>query len=199
MRATAADAKAAWESLGDKATPKRAMAKLRAAGLTIAVRTFARWRKNGWVRDGDGYVADEVITARVTLEDIAPVVTGDPGTTVEDVVKNSPLAKALAGLPYDELLEAAAKGVLIAVPCFLEAALQKAEAIVSAQPQAAGTLVNACAQALESAGNGVLKADELRARRAMTLGQHNAANGNGHSHPHGFEDVIEAYKRGEAA
>jgi hypothetical protein len=78
------------------------------------------------------------------------LVTGDPTTTIEDLLRNSPDRKQLEELSDAELLRKAAREVLIAV-CLAARALMLKPTLVLTKPAEVGVLMRALAECYRAA------------------------------------------------
>jgi hypothetical protein len=85
-RATTALAKTVWERQREPSARKVARA-LAAAGYPVHFTTVALWKRTGWRAPESHHPLD---AARAGLDSIAPVVTGDPHTSIEDLIRTHP-------------------------------------------------------------------------------------------------------------
>ena len=83
-----------------------------AAGYPVHVTTVALWKRTGWRAPESRHPLDG---ARAGLDSIAPVVTGNPQTCIDDLIRNHPDRENLEKLPDAELLRLAAREVAMAV------------------------------------------------------------------------------------
>src|SRR5262245_13877904 len=90
---------------------RRVATALRQAGHPVYFTTINRWRSQGWreVKQGE----HPIHAARAALDSAVPVLTGDPSTTAEDVVKHSEAKQELEQLSDKQLLSAAARQALV--------------------------------------------------------------------------------------
>src|ERR1700685_2678284 len=134
-QATPQLAKAVW---GRQRRPSaRSVARaLRSAGYPVHFVTVARWRVANW-RAGDA--AHPLDTARASLDTAAPLVTGDPQTTIDDLIAQAPDRKALEASSDAELLSAAARELTIALIIIMRAFQEKADTLISTRLGAFGT------------------------------------------------------------
>ena len=85
-RANPVEARKVWESMARPST-RRVAKKLRQAGAPVSHMTVARWRRRGWRPLEREQHPLEV--AREQLDDAVPLLTRDPTTVAEDLVKES--------------------------------------------------------------------------------------------------------------
>ena len=85
-RATTALAKTVWERQREPSARKVARA-LAAAGYPVHFTTVALWKRTGWRAPESRHPLD---AARAGLDSIAPVVTGNPQTCIDDLIRNHP-------------------------------------------------------------------------------------------------------------
>src|SRR5258708_16493258 len=139
-RATPALAKAVW---GRQQSPSaRSVARaLTQSGRPVHFTTVNRWRAHDW-RDAKGqHPLDQ---ARAALESALPLMTGDPASTIDDLVRSSPERQELEGLSDSELLRRAARELATAVYVVAHNLLrQEAEALVITKTGAVAVLVRA--------------------------------------------------------
>ena len=85
-----------WDSMARPST-RLVATKLRQSGASISHMTVARWRSRGWrPLEREQHPLD---VAREQLDDAVPILTGDPTTVVEDLVKVSGERAELENLP----------------------------------------------------------------------------------------------------
>ena len=84
-RLTPAIAKAVWQAQ-QRPSARRVARALNQAGHSIHYTTINRWRAQGW-REIKG--EHPLHAARAALDSAVPILTGDPSTTAEDVIKHS--------------------------------------------------------------------------------------------------------------
>src|SRR5260221_14564199 len=92
---------------------RRVAKKLRQAGAPVSHQTVARWRRRGWrplEREQHPLEA-----AREQLDDAVPLLTGDPMTVADDLVRASAERPELEKLPDAELLRRAARALAVDV------------------------------------------------------------------------------------
>src|SRR3984893_13170143 len=110
-RATTALAKTVWERQREPSARKVARA-LAAAGYPVHFTTVALWKRTGWRAPESRHPLD---AARAGLDSIAPVVTGNTQTCIDDLIRNHPERKNFEKLTDAELLRLAAREVAMAV------------------------------------------------------------------------------------
>jgi hypothetical protein len=93
-------ARTVWEAT-PRASSRRVAARLRRAGMPVSHQTIYRWQKNRW-RPVEG-TEHPLELARRLLNDVTPLLTGDPLSVAEDIVKASADQAALEKLPDREL------------------------------------------------------------------------------------------------
>src|SRR5690348_4148948 len=106
-RATPAMAKLVWQGIRWRPGSRKVARKLLQAGFFAHHTTIARWRRQGWTATGKG---QESIDAALTGVDIAaPLLTGNPNTSTDELIYLSKTKAQLEGLSDKELLTAAAR------------------------------------------------------------------------------------------
>jgi hypothetical protein len=120
-------AKKVWDNMVRPST-RRVATKLRQSGVMISHQTVARWRNRGWRPLEREQHPLEV--ARAQLDDAVPLLTGDPMTVVEDLVKASGERAELENLPDGELLHRVARELAVDVIVVCDAFLRQPEAII---------------------------------------------------------------------
>jgi len=105
-----------------------------------------RWRAHDW-RDAKGqHPLDQ---ARAALESALPLMTRDPTSTIDDLVRRSPERQQLEELSDGELLRKAAREVAMAVYLVTHMMLrQEAEALVITRTEAVAVLMRALADSM---------------------------------------------------
>jgi hypothetical protein len=88
------------------------------AGYPVHFVTVARWRAQGWRTTASVHPLE---IARGGLDAIAPLVTGDPETTLEDLVDNPARRRDLDALTDGEVLRRAAREAAIATAIIAKA------------------------------------------------------------------------------
>jgi len=146
-RATPDLAKAVW---GRQQSPSaRSVARaLTQSGRQVHFTTVNRWRAHDW-RDAKGqHPLDQ---ARAALESALPLMTRDPASTIDDLVRSSPERQELEGLSDGELLRKAGRELAMVVYVVAQMMLrQEAEALVITRTEAVGVLMRALADSMRS-------------------------------------------------
>jgi hypothetical protein len=129
-QATPQLAKAVW---GRQRRPSaRSVARaLCSAGYPVHFVTVARWKAEDW-RPVDA--AHPLDTARARLDAVAPLVTGDPRTSIDDLVSKAVDRKPLNALNDGELLLAAARELTIALIVITRAVGERAASLADSKP-----------------------------------------------------------------
>jgi hypothetical protein len=147
-RATPDLAKAVW---GRQQSPSaRSVARaLTQSGRPVHFTTVNRWRGGEW-RDAKGrHPLDQ---ARADLETALPLMTGDPTSTIDDLLRSSPEVEQLDELSDGELLRKAARELARAVYLVAHMMLrQEAEALFITNTGAVAVLMRALADAIRFA------------------------------------------------
>jgi hypothetical protein len=93
--------------------------------------TVARWRVQNWRT----VVSDHPLeAAHAALDAAAPLVTGDPRTTIDDLVARAADADSLAAKSDSQLLRAAARELIIALIVLTRAITRKAAELLTEKP-----------------------------------------------------------------
>jgi hypothetical protein len=143
-------ARAVWEAM-PRASSRRVAARLRRAGMPVSHQTIYRWQKNRW-RPVEG-TEHPLELARRLLNDVTPLLTGDPLSVAEDIVKASADQAALEKLPDRELLRRNARALAAAVIAVGDAFLRHPTIVIS-RPGEVAVLVRAltaCVQVASAA------------------------------------------------
>src|SRR5260221_9493807 len=144
-RATPELAKAVW---GRQQSPSaRSVARaLTQSGRPVHFTTVNRWRGGGW-RDAKGrHPLDQ---ARAALETALPLITPDPTSTIDDLVRGSPERQQLEELSDVQLLRKAARELARAVYLVVHMMLrQEAEALFITSSGSVAVLMRALADAI---------------------------------------------------
>jgi hypothetical protein len=145
-KATPELARAVWQR--QRSPSARSVARaLTQSGRPVHFATVNRWRRCGWRADPTEHPLEQ---ARADLECALPLVTGDPASTIEDLLRNSPDREQLEELSDAELLRKAAREVLIAV-CVVAHAMMRRANLVLTQPAEVGVLMRALAECYRAA------------------------------------------------
>ena len=120
--------------------------RLTQSGRPVHFTTVNRWRAHDW-RDAKGqHPLDQ---ARAALESALPLMTRDPTSTIDDLVRRSPERQQLEELSDGELLRKAAREVAMAVYLVTHMMLrQEAEALVITRTEAVAVLMRALADSM---------------------------------------------------
>jgi hypothetical protein len=136
-----------WETMPNAST-RRVSKKLRQSGLSISHMTVARWRSRGWrALEGEQHPLE---AAREQLDDAVPLLTSNPMTVAEDLVKESDERAELENLSDRELLRRAAREAATAVTVVGQAFLRQPEAIIY-KPGELAVLFRALTQCVQGA------------------------------------------------
>jgi hypothetical protein len=90
------------------------------------------------------------------------VVTGNPHTSIEDVIRNHPGRGNLEKLPDDELLRLAAREVAMAVVIIARTIQARATSLASTNTGGLADLLKSVATALDAVGSAFVQALTLR-------------------------------------
>jgi hypothetical protein len=108
-KATPAIAQRVW-ARHQRPSTRRVARAMQQAGYPVHFVTVARWRAQNWRAKASEH---PLAIARGGLDAIAPLVTGDPETIVEDLIRD-PVHKDFDGLTDGEVLRRAAREAAIA-------------------------------------------------------------------------------------
>jgi hypothetical protein len=137
-----------WESMRDPSS-RRVATKMRQTGVRISHQTINRWRRNQWrPLEREQHPLDQ---ARAALESALPLMTGDPTSTIDDLLRGSPEGEELGEFSDSELLRKAARELARAV--YLVAhmmLLQGAEKLWITRTAAVAVLMRALADSMRS-------------------------------------------------
>lgn len=147
-KATPDLAKAVWARQQSPSARSVARA-LTQSGRPVHFTTVNRWRGGDW-RDAKGqHPLDQ---ARAALESALPLMTRDPTSTIDDLVRSSPDGEQLDKLSDGELLRKAARELARVVYLVAHMMLrQEAEALVITRTGAVAVLMRALADAIRFA------------------------------------------------
>ena len=149
--ATPSLARKIWESMPNPST-RRVATKLRQAGGAISHATVARWRSKGW-RPSEREQQHPLEGARASLNDAVPLLTGNPTSTIDDLIGGRPGRDELGQLTDAQLLRRAARELAMAVVMVAHLLMRQA-ALVLTRPGEVGILfwaLAACAQGITAA------------------------------------------------
>jgi hypothetical protein len=126
-KATPELARAVWQR--QRLPSARSVARaLTQSGRPVHFTIVNRWQRYGWRAEP---IEHPLGQARADLECALPLVTGDPTTTIEDLLRNSPDREQLEEFSDAELLRKAAREVLIAVCAIAQAMMRQAALFVT--------------------------------------------------------------------
>jgi hypothetical protein len=155
-KATPALAKSVWQN--QKRPSARNVARaMTAAGYPVHFTTVARWKAQGWpTHINDVHPLDQ---ARAALDSIAPLLTGDPMTKAEDLIREakdniSEAKDNLDGLSDSERLRRAARELSITFILVATAIELSVPSLVASRPSELAALIDAlvaCGQAANAA------------------------------------------------
>ena len=131
---------------------------LSAAGYVAHFTTIARWRAGGWRPVATVHPVER---ARAALDAIAPLVTGNPTTVIDDLVARTADAEDLKARTDAELLRSAARELLIALVILTRAFGQRAVEIVNRKPGEVATGLRTIATASMAATKALAQARDL--------------------------------------
>src|SRR3984893_15067298 len=157
-RATTALAKTVWER--QRETSARTVARaLAAAGYPVHFTTVALWKSTGWRAQESRHPLD---AARAGLDSIAPLVTGNPQTRIDDLIGNHPDRENFEKLTDAELLRLAAREAAMAVVIIARTIQARATSLVSTNAGGVADLLKSVATALDAVGSAFVQALTLR-------------------------------------
>src|SRR5262245_29620452 len=135
----------------DRPSSRRVSTRLRLAGMPVSHQTIHRWKRNQW-RPIE-WTEHPIEGARRQLDDAAPLLTGDPMTNAEAIVKASGERAELENLPDGELLHQVARELAVDVIVVSNAFLRQPETIINKPGELAVLFraLTACAQAVSAA------------------------------------------------
>jgi hypothetical protein len=141
-------AKSVWNAQ-PRPSARRVATALRQAGHPIHYTTINRWRSQGWreVKQGE----HPIHAARAALDSAVPILTGDPSTTAEDVIKDSEARPELEQLSDKQLLSAAARQALVTLTLVEQAFNAQLAELMAAKPRETAVLIKALAEIIEAA------------------------------------------------
>jgi hypothetical protein len=121
--------------------------------------TVALWKRTGWRAQESRHPLD---AARAGLDSIAPVVTGNPHTSIEDLIGNHPDREKFEKLTDAELVRLAAREVAMAVVIIARTIQARAVSLVSTNAGGVADLLKSVATALDAVGSAFVQALTLR-------------------------------------
>ena len=182
---TPAEAKQVWDSQSTPTARSVALA-LTQAGRPVHFTTVATWRRRGWRAVAPR--PSPLERARARLVAAAPVLTGDPTSTVRDVIKKE--GAELSDLSEKDLAAQARRQVLMAAHAVSNKIAQLRVELVSRKPGELAVLIDALARAMHAALPGI---DGDESISAASPSEH------GDAHVDGLADAIRAWGQVAAA
>jgi hypothetical protein len=140
-------AKSVWKAQRRPSARKVARA-LSQAGHPIHFTTINRWRSQGWRGVKGEHPID---AARANLDSAVPILTGDPSTTAEDMVKHNEAKPELEQLSDKQLLSAVARQALVTITLIEEVFNAQLPKLLEERPAETAVLVGALAVLIEAA------------------------------------------------
>jgi hypothetical protein len=130
-----------------------------AAGFTVHFTPIARWKAQGWLADtNDGHPLD---LARATLECIAPLVTGNPLTTIQDIEDKGSSKADLEQLSDAELLRKTAAELCTLSVVVHRALREELAYLVTMRTGELGLLIQSLAACLQAVTGAYAQAEAL--------------------------------------
>jgi hypothetical protein len=158
---TPAEAQAVWENISEPSSRRVARA-LSQAGRRVHHSTIARWRSEGWRPVPTRPHPME--TARLALDVVAPLLTGDAAAGVESFLAPRNQREEFDNLPDEELLRQAAREALIVVALLCWELQRQTPNLVVPKTMETGMLLSAIAATLKAATDGFAQASHMRRR-----------------------------------
>ena len=161
-KATPSLAKSVWQN--QKRPSARSVARaMTAAGYPVHFTTVARWKRHGWA-DTDG--VHPLDQARAALDSIAPLLTGDPMTKAEDLIREakdniSEAKDNLDALSDTERLRRAARELSITFILVATAIEQSVPLLVASRPSELAALIDALVACGQAANAATLQAERM--------------------------------------
>ena len=121
--------------------------------------TVALWKRTGWRAPEGRHPLD---AARAGLDSIAPVVTGNPQTCIDDLIRDHPERENFEKLTDAELLRMAAREVAMALAIIARTIQTRAISLVSTNAGGVADLLKSVATALDAVGSAFVQALTLR-------------------------------------
>jgi hypothetical protein len=141
-------AKRVWQGIRWRPGSRKVAKKLLQAGFFAHHTTIARWRRQGWPATGKGQ--ESIDAARDNLDVAVPILTGDPRTTAEDLVKHNEAKPELEQLSDKELLLAAARQALVTITLVEEELNAQLPELVTERTAETAVLVGALAALIQA-------------------------------------------------
>jgi hypothetical protein len=118
------------------------------SGHRVHFTTVNRWRRRQW-REVEG--EHPLDRARADLESALPLMTRDPTSTIDDLVRSSPVREQLEGLSDAELLRKVGRALAMAIYVVAHMMLrQEAQALITTRTGAVAVLMRALADSMRS-------------------------------------------------
>jgi len=161
-KATPALAKSVWQN--QKRPSARSVARaMTAAGYPVHFTTVARWKRHGWADTDCVHPLDQ---ARAALDSIAPLLTGDPMTKAEDLIREakdniSEVKDNLDALSDAERLRRAARELSITFILVATAIEQSVPLLVASRPSELAALIDALVACGQAANAATLQAERM--------------------------------------
>ena len=161
-KATPALAKSVWQNQ-KRPSARRVARAITAAGYPVHFTTVARWKRYGW-SDIDG--VHPLDQARAALDSIAPLLTGDPMTKAEDLIREakdniSEAKDNLDALSDTERLRRAARELSITFILVATAIEQSVPLLVASRPSELAALIDALVACGQAANAATLQAERM--------------------------------------
>jgi len=134
-----------------------------AAGYPVHFTTVARWKRHGWADTDCVHPLDQ---ARAALDSIAPLLTGDPMTKAEDLIREakdniSEVKDNLDALSDTERLRRAARELSITFILVATAIEQSVPLLVASRPSELAALIDALVACGQAANAATLQAERM--------------------------------------
>lgn len=182
-RAGPGDAKAVWDALtraGIKPSSRLVVSKLLATGKyhTVDHNTIWRWHNNGWKRKGTDGPLNPVEQTKRDVEGTLTVLTGDPTTTLGDLMAD-PKVQAekvvLEGMTDDTLLKLASRESLYTSIILMRRVQEKASQVGTDDAKGLAMLQKALSGSLSAGADGFAKLMEMHDKLLKVLNNTDAA------------------------
>lgn len=177
-----AEVKAVFDALGHNTSPYTVARRLTQAGRPIHHKTVKKWKATNFKPGTD--------KRHISIDTNVPVLTGDPTTTVTDLVPpRAPLGEAdgsryaLEKMSTTEVMMLSARDVHITAILLAREIQRQGPDLVARLPQEVGNLLRAIAMSLQSANAAYVQARDMN---LDILGPVNGSKANGHANGNGF-------------
>ena len=157
-KATPDLAKAVWDAQQSPSTRSVALA-LTQSGRPVHFTTVRRWRRDGWRAEPTEHPLEQ---ARAGLESALPLLTGNPTSTIEDLISATAGGEQLSD---DELLLRSSREVARALCAMSQALMRQPDLVVSNLGEIA-VLAQSLAAGLQAANAGFAQAEKMQASGA---------------------------------